>query len=346
MSMNKLRGRRGLLYAIAAFLLLTMLPVSASAAGSAGAAVNIPVYKEVVGDTPAANETFTFTLRAVDGAPMPGDSSDGVKSVVISGSGNALFGQIFYTEIGDYFYTITETDIGKQRYSCDGTVYSAHVQVSWKNKVGGELAATLYLAKEDGVYKQEKALFTNSYKMPVPVSADPIVHKTVSGSPDKDSTFHFRLTANNADYPMPSGSLKSVKSFSVTGSGTAMAGKITFTEPGVYSYNVSEVNNGIPGYTYDTTVYTMTVNVTEAGGKLDQSTTYTSGGGTKVSGMNFTNRYSKTSVTTKTVGTSTPRTGDTTNLTLLIATALISLAIAIAILIVILIKKRDDNDTD
>lgn len=174
MAIRKSQGWRGLLFAVALPIVLSMFPGLALAAEPAGATVDIPVYEQVVGDTPRTDETFTFSLNAIDGAPMPDGSVGGTKTVQITGEGNTSFGPIGYTELGEYHYTISEAKGSNQRYSYDETVYSANVQVTWKNKVGGEMVATLYLAKEDGIYKQEKALFTNQYTRADGTAASPM----------------------------------------------------------------------------------------------------------------------------------------------------------------------------
>lgn len=335
MTIKKRRGCRGLLVAVAALLMLSILPVSALAAEPANATVNIPVYKQVVGDTPKTDEAYTFSLSAVDGAPMPDGSVNGTKTVQITGEGNTAFGPISYTELGEYHYTISETKGSNQRYDYDKTVYSANVQVTWKDRVGGEMIATMYLAKEDGIYKQEKALFTNRYTMPTPVSVDPPVQKVVNGSPAVAGTFTFRFVSDSSAAPMPDGSSGNMKTFSRVGPGQAEAGTITFTEPGTYGYTISEVNGGIPGYTYDKTVYTMTVKVTEENGHLQQSTQYQKADGTAASAMSFTNTFKSNSIF--------PQTGDTTNLTLWIV--LLTVSVVVLIAVVIWKKKRTDKNS-
>lgn len=90
---------------------------------------------------------------------------------------------------------------------------------------------------------------------------------------------------------MPDGSSDGVKTFSRVGSGQAEAGTITFTEPGVYSHTMPEVDTGVSGYTCNETTYTMTVTVIEGDGRLQQSTQYAKASGTAVSAMSFTNTY-------------------------------------------------------
>lgn len=323
MTIGKTRGWRGLLFAAAALLALSMLPASASAAEPANATVDIPVCKQVVGDTPKTDDACTFVLKAVDGAPMPDGSVSGTKSVQVAGEGDVSFGQIGYTDLGEYRYTISEAKGNNQRYAYDMTVYSADVQVAWKDEVGGQMVATLYLAKEDGMYKQEKALFTNRYTMPTPVSIDPPVQKAVDGTPAAAETFAFRLASDGADAPMPDGSSDGAKVFSRIGPGQAEAGTIAFTEPGDYGYTVSEVDGGAPGYTYDRTVYTVKVKVTEEDGRLQQVTQYAKADGTAVSAVVFTNIFKGASAF--------PQTGDVTRLALCgLALAALSAAITAA----------------
>lgn len=332
MTIKKRRDWWGLVLAVSMLLLLSVLSVPVLAA-EPDAVINIPIYKQVVGDTPRANKIFSFMLTAMDGAPMPEGSKDGVKAVEITGNGNASFGNIQYTELGEYHYTITETNTSDAGYTFDRTVYLATVLVTWKRTVGGEMRATLYLTKKGSNYKQDKVLFTNHYTMPAPVSVDPSVQKTVKGSPALASAFTFRLSANHVGYPMPSGSKGDTKTFSRVGAGQAEAGRITFIEPGNYSYTVSEINGGISGYTYDTTVYTMTVRVTETDGKLYAVTKYENPNGQVVSGLHFTNSY---------YSPSHPKTGDTANLLLWI----ILMAISAVLVIAAAIWKKKQTDKD
>lgn len=329
MTTKKCQGWYCLIFAVTLLLIMSILPMSALAVEPANATVNIPVYSQVVGDTPKIDETFTFSLNAIDGAPMPDDGVNEAKTVQITGGGSAFFGQIQYTELGEYHYTISETKGSSQRYDYDTTVYFANVQVTWKDKVGGEMIAVLYLAKGDGIYKQEKALFNNRYTMPAPVLIDPPVQKTVVGEPATAGTFTFRFAANSTGAPMPADSFGGVKTFSRTGPGLVEAGTITFTEPGEYSYTVSEVNSGVPGYTYDKTVYTVKVKITEVNGQLQQVTQCQNADGASVSNMNFTNIFTSNSTL--------PQTGDTTNL--LFWTALLIISI-VAVTVVVTWKKK------
>jgi pilin isopeptide linkage protein/LPXTG-motif cell wall-anchored protein len=254
--------------------------------------VNIPVYKAITGDTPAANETFRFRLAAVDNAPMPAGSVNGVKTVTISGTGNTTFGTISYINPGNYNYTISEIAGSNAAYTYDKTVYELCVQVTWKDEAGGELQAVMYLVKQGGQDKQERAMFVNEYTRSS-VTIDPPVKKVISGdAPSTDSIFTFYLKANDISFPMPSGSVNGIKSLLITGDGVGDFGEITYTQAGVYTYTVYERDSNAAGYTYDTTVYTMTVTVIEENGRLSIASRIIDDKGALASDLIFTNRFS------------------------------------------------------
>ena len=60
--------------------------------------------------------SFSFTLTAKDGAPMPAGAKDGSITVTNSASGDINFGQITYSKAGTYEYTIAEVQDGKSGY--------------------------------------------------------------------------------------------------------------------------------------------------------------------------------------------------------------------------------------
>ena len=133
---------------------------------------------------------------------------------------------------------------------------------------------------------------TNKYIVSL-ITEDPPVAKKITGdTPASSSTFTFILTAANADYPMPEGSVGTTKEIRITGSGSSEFGPITFTKPGVYTYTVSEKNTGVEGYTYDTTVYTIQYTVTEQDGNLVLQRRITDPNGKEVDSSVFTNKYS------------------------------------------------------
>jgi pilin isopeptide linkage protein len=80
----------------------------------------------------------------------------------------------------------------------------------------------------------------------------------------EDADVTFVLTADDAAAPMP-------KSDTVTihGTGEAEFDEITYTSAGTYTYTITEKDEQLPGYTYDPSVYHLTVIVaTQADGSL------------------------------------------------------------------------------
>jgi pilin isopeptide linkage protein len=156
---------------------------------------------------------------------------------------------------------------------------------------------------------------------------DPPVKKTVSGNPDRDSAFKFKLEAGNASQPMPAGSVNGVKIIMIFGSGEGEFGTWSYDKEGVYYYKISEIDTGEPGYAFDTAIYTITDTVSEVNGQLVVSRVVTNIASKPVSSLSFINRY------TRVLGIEGPKTGDDSNgalyAALLISGGVITIAAAI-----------------
>jgi len=121
--------------------------------------LKLPVSKTVQGATPD-NKTFTFELKAAtEKAPMPQTST-----ITITGTGNAEFGEINYTEAGVWKYTVHELKGNEQYYTYDEQVYTVTVTVTDED---GSLKAT-WLTNRGVV---ERLAFVNSYATPTPTPA-------------------------------------------------------------------------------------------------------------------------------------------------------------------------------
>ncbi|MGI6212372.1 MAG: Spy0128 family protein [Anaerovoracaceae bacterium] len=102
---------------------------------------------------------------------------------------------------------------------------------------------------------------------------DPPVEKQVTGdTPDQDSVFTFTMEAlpdqstlpeGMDQLPMPAGAEGQSVEVSITGSGSAEFGDITFTKPGTYVYRITENAGSDENYTYDTTAYIVKYVVTQ-----------------------------------------------------------------------------------
>lgn len=106
---------------------------------------------------------------------------------------------------------------------------------------------------------------TNTFVLPI--TADlPQITKTITGKNVPVSEFEFVLQGSGS--PMPDGVGGSLEYFTFAGEGSFDIGSVTFTEPGVHTYTVYELNKGESGWKYDTSIYTVTYTVTESNGAL------------------------------------------------------------------------------
>lgn len=163
----------------------------------------------------------------------------------------------------------------------------------------GTISTTLSKAPYVNRYDEDKA---------APVSIDPSVEKQVTGTnAPKDSVFTFSMTQDTANAPMPDGSANGKKQMNITGPGSVEFGWMTYETTGTYSYTLSEVTGTLDGYTYDKSVYHMTVTVTDDSGILIAATQITKDGQGSTNKVLFVNRY-----TTGTPGGGSPG-GNTSN---------------------------------
>lgn len=106
---------------------------------------------------------------------------------------------------------------------------------------------------------------TNTYISPIKVEL-PTVYKEIYGVDYPKTKFEFMLKGKNM--PMPDNSEEDVKIVTLEDKGEIGFGTITFENPGIYTYTISELNGGIEGWTYDDKVYTITITITEKNGIL------------------------------------------------------------------------------
>ncbi len=211
-----------------------------------------------------ADGDFTFKIWANEN-----NNSDGYEGFAESASvdaGGAIdFGTAVFSKEGIYQFAITEDNGGKTGYTYDDGICYVTVTVTL-DKETNTLSSVTEIIKDGNVING--VLFENIYN-PIPVSDELVFSKNIIGLPLVSSEFTFILKADNAEYPMPAGSDNGEITTSVSGEGDASFGKITFMQPGNYSYKVSEQNDKTLGYIYDRTVYEITYTVTDNNGILE-----------------------------------------------------------------------------
>lgn len=242
---------------------------------------------------------FQFQLNAVsahdsDGnaismndMPMPAGSQNGTVTVANKGSG-FTFGQMVYTMPGAYTYHVkevagTDKTIG---YSTQG--YDVTVTVTDQ---GGMLSATADRQATD-------IRFDNTYT-PTPVDVTVKADKRLTGRDLNDGEFAAELKDSDGNllqtkrFARVPRDAQSDKATDVReGAGTLEFDKLTFDRAGVYTYTVTEQDGNLGGVTYDRTVHTVTVTVTEdtKSHKLAASVAYSNGKASEKSIL-FQNTY-------------------------------------------------------
>ena len=190
-----------------------------------------------------AADSFTFNIVAVGDAPAPEKSS----AEATETEKTASFGTVKFDKAGTYEYIITEVDGGVDGVTYDTTPHTAVVTVT-KDPDTNKLTATV---KYDG---EDALVIINSYE-----SSKATIQAT-KGFEDwgKAETFTFNLAAvDNA--PMPEKSTVTVTEENKTG----VFGEVEYKTAGTYEYTITEVNDHVPGVTYDETAHKVVVEVTK-----------------------------------------------------------------------------------
>jgi len=131
------------------------------------AKVTIDGEKVVKGDAP--EETFTFTLTQVDKDGDPLDEPDenvilpNQTTATVTGEGTFSFGDIIFTEEGEYWFRVTEEvpDTVPEGWKYDPNAETGYIVKVKITDIGGELTPEVtYPAETDG-----KLVFTNEYSL-------------------------------------------------------------------------------------------------------------------------------------------------------------------------------------
>lgn len=235
------------------------------------------------------SDSFTFNLKALtDGAPMPEGAVDGVATATVT-KANAEdfgFGNITYTsdmlqgapsktfkyEVSEATGTIEDIDYATNK---------ATITVTVVDNGEGKLIASA---------STENGTFVNRYTASVSYTANGGIQlaKVLNGRDMAEGQFKVAVTPADAESANVLGLAEGSNEFAMP-AGTdgkqvlnqILSGEVVFTQSNAgktYTYEVAEVNEGAAGYTYDDTVYTVTIAVTISDiGKLTVTTTVTGG---------------------------------------------------------------------
>ena len=242
---------------------------------------------------------FKFQLNAVsahdsDGnaismndMPMPAGSQNGTVTVTNKGSG-FTFGQMVYTMPGVYTYHVKELAGTDKTIGYSTQEYDVTVTVTDRD---GMLSATADRQATD-------VRFDNTYT-PTPVDVTVKADKRLTGRDLNDGEFAAELKDSDGNllqtkrFARVPRDAQSDKATDVReGEGTLEFDKLTFDKTGVYTYTVDEQDGTLGGVTYDRTVHTVTVTVTEDADShtLTAKTEYSTENGSE-DGIRFDNTY-------------------------------------------------------
>ncbi|WP_308581531.1 Spy0128 family protein [uncultured Parolsenella sp.] len=255
-----------------------------SAKGTLSSRENLAGEKILDGRDWLANDSFTFILQGLYGAPMPEGAEEDISRIVVTSSegtpsGKPVdfnFGDIAYDAPGTYTYQIYEPAEEATTPGVSTSLALYTVTVTVKDNHDGTLAATAEITRihddlgadvTSADSAAPAATFTNKFDA---TSQDwaPIAKKTLNDASGALSLqaemFDFSLTPV-AGAPMPNGVTELVGHNNAHG--IVVFEGITFTSRDVgktYQYKITEKvpANPRPGMTYDTTVWIATVTVT------------------------------------------------------------------------------------
>ena len=202
----------------------------------------------------------------------------------------------FKNGAAEYTFTLREKEGTASNVTYDNTTYTVKVtlaacdpptetvQIGAQSITIHNYTSTVAVTNADDTPLEDGALptFTNTVKYLPDAISVPIPGQKVVSTGAPDTRFTFQLLDGNGDV---------LETETLTGAGQFTFDSLTYDTVGKHTYTVRETHGGQDGWTYDSTVYTVTVDVTtDANGDLTASVTY-SIGGTSCEEIVFTNSY-------------------------------------------------------
>ena len=257
---------------------------------------------------------YTFKITPLDGAPAPVDASGKtVTEATNDAAGNVELGHVTFKQPSDlddveidrdglrtktFAYRVSESG------SVDGVVNDATATRTFTVKVVEDTNAGTLVAEvlpAEGTPEGKGAFeFTNTYGVnPTPSSVtDQIkVSKKLKGRDLAEGEFEFRLVEIAAD-----GSESVAATGKNAADGTVALSPVTYTAPGMHSYELREVAGTAGGVTYDRATYRVRTTVTDAGNgtlAVKHELMDAEGNAANDTSVTFTNGYEAAPVTLK-----------------------------------------------
>ena len=266
------------------------------AADFTGIPTDFTLTKVFEGKEWSTEDVFEFTLIPGENTagvetPMPANPTVQVKAPTEEDGKTAKFdfGSITYDTVGEYHYTVSEKEGTNAGIDYSKNVAEITVTVT-DNKQGGLVASA----------KVENGIFTNTYSSEldyVGKGGIELVKNLIGYDLTKDNQFTFTLSAADEASKEKAGMqdmsedvFNTEDTMDANGLSTSTIQllpkmqKFTQDDVGkVYKYTVSETSEQKPGYTNDTTEYTIQISTSDDGsGTLTVSTRITGTNGTDI----------------------------------------------------------------
>ena len=178
-----------------------------------------------------------------------------LQTVQNDSNGNIKFNEIKYTKAGIYNYEIREVKGNLEGITYDEKVFDIVVNVT--DDGNGNLVAVAN-------YPENGVIFTNSYKAKS-ATADIVATKNLVGKDLKENMFSFKLIDKDGKEYLTKNDANGNIKFEA----------LTFTEAGIYNYKIVEVDDKMPGITYDSRTVDVVIKVRDNGeGQLIANTEY------------------------------------------------------------------------
>lgn len=266
--------------------------------------VSIKGSKLLTGREPKESDSFTFNIEALNGAPQPGVSSVTVKGSDFKKDGDGKWtadinlGSLTFNKAGDYEYVVTESDANISGVSCDAGEVHITVKVDY-DETTGEFSSDVAYSKDGGEANSGSSFsFTNKYEAaPTDTVTGFNAKKKVTASEGSSYTlkggeFSFTLTpgdGNPASDPID----EAITALNDADGNVTFTNGAVYSETGTYVYTVKEEQNSLPGISYDSDIYTITVEVSDAdgSGKLTAEKSVKASDGSPVESILFSNGY-------------------------------------------------------
>lgn len=232
----------------------------------------ITVQKTFTGRTWNDSDTFEYTLKALDGASAPDQTTLNIGKPASGTSNTETFGDITFEKEGTYKYEITETKGNLGGVDYDEHTATVTVTVTEDEDKGTLSAEVSYdNTKAENASDQavkNAAAFTNTYKATFDASTTVNLNgkKELTGKSLTDNAFYFIVDPQetaSGDHA-PTGESVAWNPNKADGS-IQLLKNVTYTEAGEYVYIIKEQipSNKALGMTYDESEYRVTVTVTD-----------------------------------------------------------------------------------